>query len=124
VGLDQLRREDIERARGERQPVPQGEHVFQGLRGTPYLSRFARYAPVEVADRITQPTLLIDAENEELFDIREHSQRVYQRIKDRVPSKYHVVPGIKHYGIYRERLRESYALAIEWFDRYLEPRSR
>ena len=33
---------------------------------------------------LTAPTLLIDAENEELFDRTQHAGAVYERIKDRV----------------------------------------
>ncbi len=120
VGLRLLHQEEIARARGELDPVPQGEHTFPGLRGTPYLSKFARYAPVEHVDQLTVPTLLIDAENEELFDRREHSQLVHERIKDRLPSRYHVEPGITHYGIYRERYAQGVKLALEWFDEYLK----
>jgi hypothetical protein len=34
--------------------------------------------------------------------------------------KYHVMEGIAHYGIYREKFQEATAMEVEWFDRYLK----
>ena len=99
--------------------MPQGENVVEGLRGTPYMARFARYAPVEHAHRLNVPILLIDAENEELFDRHEHSEKVYNIVKDNVDAKYNVEPGIQHYGIYRERYAQGADLALEWFQEHL-----
>ena len=79
----------------------------------------ARYSPRAVADRIRVPTLILDAGNEELFDIREHGQKVYETVKGNAPAKYHVFAGITHYGIYREKRPEAIALAIEWFRDHL-----
>ena len=118
-GLSEVRRREIQRSRGEAPPVPQGENVVEGLRGTPYMARFARYAPVEHAHRLKVPILLIDAENEELFDRHEHSEKVYNIVKDKVEAKYHVEPGIQHYGIYRERYAQGSDLALEWFQEHL-----
>ena len=120
-GLDVVHEKEIQRARGEAPPVPQGEDVVEGLDGTPYFSQFARYAPVDEVDRLNVPTLLIDAANENLFDITQHSGLVYERIKDRIPSRYHIEPGIEHYGIYGERFPQSVELALEWHDQYLKP---
>ncbi|MFP6906147.1 MAG: hypothetical protein VCG02_13090 [Verrucomicrobiota bacterium] len=36
------------------------------------------------------------------------------------PVKYHVMEGIAHYGIYREKFQEVTAMEVEWFDRYLK----
>lgn len=119
-GLAGQHDKEIARARGDIPPVPQGEDVIEGLRGTPYMSRFARYAPIELADRLSVPTLLIDAEDEELFDRFQHSALLYERIKDRVPSAYHVEAGIAHYGIYRERYAAGMELARRWFVQHLK----
>ena len=118
-GLKRLHEKEILRARGELPPVPQGEDAVPGLRGTPYMSRFAKYAPVDFADAIQVPVLFIDAENEELFDRHQHSEKVYNLIKDRVKTVYHVEPGIEHYGIYRERYPQASSLALEWFQENL-----
>jgi len=110
----------IERVRGEAEPVPQGENVVEGLRGTPYVERFALYAPVEHAHKLNVPTLLIDAENEELSDRTEHSAKVFEIIKGNVPSRYVVVPDIKHYGIYQAKYQRGSDLALEWFEEHLK----
>ena len=114
-GMAGQHKKEIMRARGKADPVPQGEDAVEGLRGTPYMGRFARYAPVEHADKVNVPVLFIDAENEELFDRHQHSEKVYELIKDRVKTKYHVEPGIRHYGIYTERYQQGSDLALEWF---------
>ena len=110
---------EIKRARGEIDAVPQGVDKIGELKGTPYLSRMKDFKPIDEVDQIKVPTLLIDAENEELFDRREHSAKVYEIIKDRVKSDYIVVPGIQHYGIYREEYLRGVELATNWFLKHL-----
>lgn len=117
--LDAAHELEVKRSRGEAPPVPQGENVFEGLRGTPYLARFARYAPVEEAHKVHVPVLLIDAENEELFDRHEHAEKVYNIIKDQTTAKYVVVPDIKHYGIYQAKYQEGSDMALDWFKEHL-----
>lgn len=120
IGEDGLRQRAVERARGERSPVPQGEDVRAGLRGTPYVTKFAKYSAMDHVEKLNVPTLFIDAENEELFDRREHAFAVYERIKDRVTSEYHLEPGIQHYGIYQERYPAASDKALAWFDEQLK----
>jgi dipeptidyl aminopeptidase/acylaminoacyl peptidase len=109
-----------QRARGELPPVPQGVDQFPGLRGTPHLDRMALYSPRSVADRVRAATLIMDAGEEELFDIEEHGKAVYEIIERNAPAKYHAFEGITHYGIYREKRQEALAMAIAWYDRHLK----
>ncbi len=120
-GLAYPRTQATERARGKIDPIPQGADIIPGLRGTPFLSKVVKYRPVEYAARVNAATLLIDAENEELFDIRQNSGRVYQimRSRGKAEVQYVVVKGIAHYGIYREKLSEARQLAIDWFNKHL-----
>ena len=113
---------EIKRARGELAPSPEGEFTVEGLRGSPFVEEFAKFRPVEHLENIDVPVLLIDAENEELFDIKEHSGKVYEELKDRLQDKikYHIEPGIMHYGIYRERYMQGAQMALEWFDEHLK----
>jgi hypothetical protein len=53
--------------RGEIDPVPQGFTAFD-LPGTPYVSRMADYAPVDLAGQLKIPLLVIVVEKEELMD--------------------------------------------------------
>jgi dienelactone hydrolase len=119
-GLARARQETIKRARGELDPVPQGVDKYPGLRGTPYVSRMAGYRPVEFASQIKVPVLIMDAANEELFDIKLNGGLLYQRVKDRVPAMYKLFPGMKHYDVYTAGLKEARDLAIEWFTKYLK----
>lgn len=111
---------EIKRSRGEAPAVPQGENVFPNLRGTPHLERFARFAPVEEAAKLKVPILIIDAENEELFDRHQHGEKVYNLVKDHVPAKYHVEPGIQHYGIYQARYVQGADATIAWYNEHLK----
>lgn len=120
-GPEALRQYEIRRVRGEEAPLPQGEFVFPGLRGTPHVTEMFRYRPVNEAMHVQAPTLLIDAEHEELFDRIQHSKKVYDILKaNGVVAKYHVEPGIKHYGIYTERYDQGANLALDWFTEHLK----
>ncbi len=121
-GLSRAQQEEIQRARGEGgiAPVPQGVDQFANLRGTPYVSRMIKYRPVEFAPRLKVPILIIDVEKEELFDIKEHGGLVYERVKNIVPAKYHVLPGMTHYGIYSTGRKQATDLAIEWYTKHLK----
>lgn len=118
-GLEEAHRQEIQRARGEILPAPIDAPPLGELRGHPYVSRMARYSPRAEAHLLRAPILILDAGEEELFDIREHGRRVYEIVSGKVPAKYHVFPGITHYDIYRGKRAEALALAIEWFRRHL-----
>jgi dienelactone hydrolase len=111
-----------QRARGEIDPVPQGVNKIGNLNGTPFLSRIAKYRPVESASQLKIPILIIVAEKEELMDNRDHGKKVYDIVKDNVPAKYEVFPGT-HFEIYDKSRIESIGMAIEWFDKHLKSAS-
>jgi dienelactone hydrolase len=120
-GMARAHQEEIKRARGEGlDPVPQGVDQFPRLRGTPYVSRMVNYRPVEFAAGLKVPILIIDAEKEELFDIKINGARVYELVKKNAPAEYKIIPGITHYGIYSTARPEGTRLAIEWFSKYLK----
>jgi hypothetical protein len=58
--------------------VPQGVNKIGRLKGTPFLSRIAKYHPVQFADQLRVPILIIIAAKEELMDNRLHGERVYK----------------------------------------------
>ena len=107
-----------DRARGEAPPYPDVP-AQPGLRGTPDYVSMAQYSPRDVAHQSRAASLIIDAADEELFDIKEHGQAVYSILKNRVPTEYHVIPGIKHYGIYSEAREQALKMAIEWYEKHL-----
>jgi uncharacterized protein len=111
--------EATRRARGELGYPPPRAREVGNLVGGPIREKFLRYAPVGDVPRITDcALLLIVAENEELFDNREHAALAYQRASE--PKKYVVIPGISHYGIYGEARAQATGFAIAWFDQYLK----
>ena len=107
-----------QRARGEIDPVPQGVNKIGRLKGTPFLSRIAKYHPVKFAGQLKIPILIIVAANEELMDNRMHGERVFNLVKDNVPSRYEVFAGT-HFEIYGRGRLQSIKMASEWFDQHL-----
>jgi dienelactone hydrolase len=112
--------EATRRARGELgYPPPRQMGVIGNLIGAPIRDKLLLYSPVEDAAKLRNcAALFIDAEKEELFNIKDHAKLAYERAPQ--PKKYVLVPGIAHYGIYREERERAVKLAIEWFDQYLK----
>ncbi|MEO2007752.1 MAG: alpha/beta fold hydrolase [Pirellulaceae bacterium] len=119
-----LHGQKIQRVRGELEgqgAVPQGVDKQQGLSGTPYFERFVGFSPVNMTDDIDCPVLMIDADGEHYFNIKEHSGLVYARLKGKVPVEYHVLEGITHYGVYSgEPLNLVMKLEVPWVLKHLK----
>ncbi|MDE0738534.1 MAG: alpha/beta fold hydrolase [Planctomycetota bacterium] len=108
-----------QRARGKAGYPEPGEASIGKLKGAPILEKIGRYAPVEDAARLKGcAALFILAENEELFDNKEHGILAHSKAKG--PKKLVIVPEIKHYGIYREAKKQAQGLAIAWYDEHLK----
>jgi hypothetical protein len=108
------------RARGEIGYPPPRAREVGNLQGGPIREKFLRYAPIDDIARISGCAMLfIAAENEELFDNRQHPQLAYERAAE--PKRYVVIPNIAHYGIYGEAREQATRLAIDWFDAHLKP---
>ena len=111
--------EAMKRTRGEIGYPPPRARVVGNLQGGPVRERLALYAPVEDADKAPNCAMLfIVAEKEELFRNEDHAGKAYLRAKG--PKKLVTIPGITHYGVYREARVEATRMAIEWFDLYLK----
>ncbi len=108
-----------QRARGKAGYPEPGEAPIGKLKGAPILEKIGRYAPVEDAARLKGcAALFILAENEELFDNKEHGILAHSKAKG--PKKLVIVPEIKHYGIYREAKKQAQKLALAWYDEHLK----
>ena len=108
-----------QRARGKAGYPEPGEAAVGKLKGSPILEKIGRYAPVEDAARLKGcAALFILAENEELFDNKEHGILAHSKAKG--PKKLVIIPEIKHYGIYREAKKRAQKLAIAWYDEHLK----
>lgn len=110
--------EATRRTRGEL-PYPEPGAVEVGaLRGAPIRDKLMHYAPVELAKRASHAALMfVIAEDEELFDNRDHGIKAHAAATG--TKKLVVLPGIKHYGIYREAREQAQKLAIDWFNEHL-----
>ena len=111
---------ETQRARGQITPYPGPESASPGLRGFPDMIAMKQYDPAAYWDKLTMPTLIIDAANEELFNRKLNGQALHDTLKGRVTTNYLVLPG-KHYDVYRD---EGYGKGLEaaqnWFLEHLK----
>lgn len=111
--------EATRRTRGEIGYPEPGARVIGNLRGGPIREKLLRYAPVDDADKAPGCAMLfIIAENEELFDNRDHAIKAHERAKG--PKKLVTIPGITHYGVYLAARPQAQREAIAWFDEHLK----
>jgi dienelactone hydrolase len=94
-------------------------NVVGNLIGAPIGNKVVRWAPVEHADRVTQPALFVMAQNEELFSNENNGIRTCELVSG--PRKAIMVPDISHYGIYGAERELAIKTAIDWYDEYLKP---
>ncbi|MGH7864028.1 MAG: alpha/beta hydrolase family protein, partial [Candidatus Binataceae bacterium] len=99
--------------------VPPAEDAVPGLGGTPDLAKITRYCPLATANNIRVPTLVIDAEQEELFDRTQNGHALYEIVRKNAPARYVTFP-CKHYAIYEEYYRDASNLARDWFIEHLK----
>ncbi|WP_156950350.1 alpha/beta hydrolase, partial [Hyphomonas oceanitis] len=88
------------------------------LIGTPVGNKLLRWAPLEVAHRVTQPTLFITAEHEELFSNSDNADAAYKRVSG--PKSLKMLTDISHYGVYGTKRSEALTMTLNWFDKYLK----
>ena len=67
-----------------------------GLSGSPYWARIAHYSPRQVAHQVQAAALIIDAGEEELFDIADNGRAVHALLRNRVPTKYVEIEGKRY----------------------------
>jgi alpha-beta hydrolase superfamily lysophospholipase len=90
----------------------------ENMRANP--ARSIGFSAVDAAPKIKVPALFVVAEKEELSN-NAVVEQVHKDIQKRgVPTAYHVVKDITHYGIYREGFAEATKGEIEWFDKHLK----
>ncbi|MCB1683820.1 MAG: alpha/beta fold hydrolase [Pseudomonadales bacterium] len=119
LSADSLNRWRTARSRGEVPPFPGSDSAMEGLRGSPDWPEFVRYDPFPSRESLTAATLIIDAANEELFDIKRNGEALYLSIKDRVTTRYETLPGT-HYDIYRgEGYQAALAMEMDWLREHL-----
>lgn len=111
----------IEAARGAIDPFSQTADSAPRMPGRANLARFARYDPLGQLDRLSVPTLILDAGAEDLFPIEENGGTAFAVLSQRPGQivQRRVIPGIDHYGIYFDGYEPGSQAALEWFTRHL-----
>lgn len=117
---EHARERAADKALGRIDPVvPQGGlDATPGLAGTPDIARMEGHSPRQAARLVRVPTLIIDAEQEELMNRLEHGFTVHMTIREHAISEYRTFP-CRHYAVYDAFFDEGCAMAVEWFGRYL-----
>lgn len=75
-----------------------------------------------MAARVRAPTLIIDVDEEELFDRHANGRAVFEVIRANAGAEYAIYPG-RHYDIYRQHRRAALDRAIGWFRVHLRERA-
>jgi hypothetical protein len=116
-------------ARGETEPVPleTGKLVgkmagYANMRAN--AAKNLGYGVREAAARIAHPVLFVVAEREELGDNAGVEQVHRDLLARGIASRYHVLKGITHYGVYREGFDEATKVELAWFDEHLRGPAR
>jgi dienelactone hydrolase len=91
------------------------------LKGYPNWAAMKRFNPMSYVDQLNVPTLIIDAENETLFDRTQNGVLLHNSIKDRLDAKYIAYPG-GHYDLYKgDNQKAAFKEAANWLVKYLKP---
>jgi len=119
--MQQMRVEATAYARGSKQYPEAYKKEVGNLIGAPIRAKFDLYAPVDDVNQAPNCAMqFVIAENEELFDNRNHAILAHDRFKG--TKRLITIPKIKHYGIYYEARVEAQKLALEWFNSHLKGR--
>jgi dienelactone hydrolase len=106
------------RARGQI-AYPRPGEKFGTLTGAPVIEKLIGYAPIEDIGRCKScAKLFIIAENEELFENKQHAILAHKRAPG--VKKLVTIKGIKHYGIYNQARGRAQKEALAWFDEHLK----
>ncbi len=112
-------------ARGEVEPVPietgkmTGKMAtYENMRVNP--TKSIGFSALDAAAKINVPAIFVVAENEELSS-NATVEAVHKGLLERgVPSSYHVIKGITHYGVYAAGFAEATKVELEWFNKHLK----
>jgi acetyl esterase/lipase len=109
-------------ARGILPPYPDATMAKNpALKGYPNWAAMKRFNPMNYVDQLNVPTLIIDAENETLFDRTQNGVLLHNSIKDRLQAKYIAYPG-GHYDLYKgDNQKAAFKEASDWLVKYLNP---
>jgi dipeptidyl aminopeptidase/acylaminoacyl peptidase len=115
-----MRLAETRAARGDIPPYPGPEGNSDAkLKGYPDWVALKNFNPLASLDRLTAPTLIIEAEGETLYDPAYNGEQMYNAIKERLPSRYITFPG-GHYDMYTgNNLTSARKEAMNWFIQHL-----
>ncbi|MFT5674725.1 MAG: acetyl esterase/lipase [Paraglaciecola sp.] len=90
------------------------------LKGYPNWAAMKRFNPMNYVEQLNVPTLIIDAENETLFDRTQNGVLLHNNIKDRLEAKYIAYPG-GHYDLYKgDNQKAAFKESSTWLVKYLK----
>ncbi|MGH1419397.1 MAG: alpha/beta hydrolase [Hyphomicrobiaceae bacterium] len=79
------------------------------------------HEPLKNVEKLRAATLIIDVENEELFDVKQQGVLLFDRIKDRTKARYEMLPAVSHFKVYEnpETVAAVLALQVAWLKEHL-----
>ena len=85
-----------------------------------YLIALKKYDPASYWSKVSIPPLIIDASQEELFDIKKNGEKLHHFLKNKVETKYIPIEGT-HYDLYKgEGYKKALFEAEQWFFLHLK----
>jgi dienelactone hydrolase len=105
--------------------IPAGarEIHLPAMDGSPILRKLQWYDPLIYCSEISVPTLIIDVEKEELWDVNKNGKAAF----DRIPCKskeYYVLKGYNHYDAYKGGADEARKVTMSFFQKHLTIKSK
>lgn len=113
-------------ARGETEPIPYEQGAPGGKMAAYAHMRYnsakdVAFDAIRAAQDVKVPMLIIDAGKEELMDITKNGGRAAEILRAKGTTvKYHIIPGIGHYGVYGEKFEEALRMELDWFGQHLK----
>ncbi len=113
-----------QRSRGRIEYPQPGINEIGNLKGAMIWEKFARFRPIEDADKIKNAAaLFVVAQNEELMDNKDNSLAAFNKIL--ISKDYIEIPNIKHYDIYSGNIRKNVTkIEIDWYNKYLKGKNK
>ena len=107
--------------------IPRGasEIHLPAMDGAPIFNTLALYDPLKSCSSIHVPTLIIDVEHEDLWDVNRNGLGAFKSLIGTKDKEYYILRGVKHYDAYKGAAGEARKVTLNFFKKHLvvEPTS-
>lgn len=101
--------------------IPRGasEIHLPAMDGAPIFNTLALYDPLKSCNSIRVPTLIIDVEHEELWDVSKNGLGAFKSLTNAPHKEYYVIKAAKHYDAYKGAAGEARKVTLNFFKKHL-----